>query len=253
MISPHSLAVVILAAGAGTRMRSTLPKPLHELGGRPLVAYALRAAEQLDADTTVIVVGHRADDVRRALGDAYTYATQVPQQGTAHAVEVALPHIPNDVAMLLVLFSDTPLVTDETLRLLLATHRTQQAKVTLLTARVADPAAYGRIIRDSAGRVVAIVEAQMATAEQMRVMRSTAASAASMPHGSARCCRASRQTRSASGISRISLRWRSATPTGGAAWPVAAITTSETEAMGINDRVQLAEAEAALRRAHCSD
>src|SRR6185437_12165703 len=87
---PHdpALAVVILAAGAGTRMKSTLPKSLHELGGRPLVGYALRAAAHLGAGTTVIVVGHRADEVRAALGDGHRYAVQEPQEGTAHAVEV---------------------------------------------------------------------------------------------------------------------------------------------------------------------
>src|SRR5205085_4705855 len=142
-------AVVILAAGVGTRMRSMLPKPLHELGGRPLVAYALRAAASLGAVATVIVVGHRADEVQARLGDAYTYALQSPQQGTAHAVEVALPHIPEDIQTVLVLFSDTPLLTDETLRALLRTHAERQAKVTLLTARVADAAQYGRIVRDA--------------------------------------------------------------------------------------------------------
>ncbi len=246
--SPASLTVVILAAGAGTRMRSLLPKPLHELGGRPLVAYALRAAEQLQADATVIVVGHRADDVRSALGGAYTYATQIPQQGTAHAVEVALPHIPVDSATVLVLFSDTPLLTDETLRLLLDTHRAHQAKVTLLTARVADPAAYGRIMRDSAGRVVAIVEARMATAEQMCVDEvnsgvccfDAAWLRAMLPHVES----------NASGERYLTdlVAMALGDTASGAAWPVAAITTAETEAMGINDRVQLAEAEAALRQ-----
>src|SRR5947209_5630949 len=147
-----SLAVVILAAGAGTRMRSRLPKPLHELGGRPLVAYALRAAGDLGAAATVIVVGHRADEVRAALGDGHTFALQEPQLGTAHAVEVAMPHIPDDIETVLVLFSDTPLLTYETLSALLATHAAQRATVTLLAARVADVAQYGRIIRDAAGR-----------------------------------------------------------------------------------------------------
>ncbi len=103
-IEPHdpSLAVVILAAGVGTRMRSALPKPLHELGGRPLVGYAIRAAANLGAGTTVIVVGHRADEVRAALGDGYSYALQEPQRGTAHAVEVAVPHIPEDATTVLV-------------------------------------------------------------------------------------------------------------------------------------------------------
>jgi len=246
--SAPSLAVVILAAGAGTRMRSTLPKPLHELGGRPLVAYALRAAEALHADTTVIVVGHHADDVIGALGDAYLFATQIPQRGTAHAVEVALPHIPIDASTVLVLFSDTPLVRDETLRSLLDMHYARHAKVTLLTACVGDPAAYGRIVRDDAGRVVEIVEARMATPEQLKMTEIN----------SGVCCfdaawlRAMlpRVKENASGerylTDLVAMALHEADGEG--VWPVAAITTTETEAMGINDCVQLAEAEEALRQ-----
>jgi bifunctional UDP-N-acetylglucosamine pyrophosphorylase/glucosamine-1-phosphate N-acetyltransferase len=245
--SVTSLAVVILAAGAGTRMRSALPKPLHALGGRPLIAYALQAAARLHVGSTVIVVGHGADEVRRALGDTFTYATQIPQQGTAHAVEVALPHIPQDVTTTLVLFSDTPLLTDETLHALLATHHAQRAKMTLLTAQVADPAAYGRIIRDGAGRVEAIVEARMATAEQRRVDEinsgvccfQTAWLRAMLP----------RVEENASGerylTDLVAMALREAER--GGIWPVAAITTTEREAMGINDRAQLAEAETILR------
>lgn len=246
---PHdpSLAVVILAAGAGTRMHSATPKPLHELGGRPLVAYALRAAAGLGASTTVVVVGHRADEVRAALGDAPVYAVQEPQQGTAHAVEIALPHIPADVRTILVLFSDTPLLTDETLSSLLATHAAARATVTLLTARLTDPAQYGRIIRDRAGRVIAIVEAKLATPDELRVEEIN----------SGVCCfdagwlRAMlpRVERNASGerylTDLVAMALRGANDAG--PWPVAAVTTSAIEAMGINDRVQLAAAEAALR------
>ncbi len=246
--SKASLAVVILAAGAGTRMRSLLPKPLHELGGRPLIGYALRAAAALRADTTVIVVGHRADELRSVLGDGHLFATQVPQQGTAHAVEVALPHIPDAVATVLVLFSDTPLLSEGTLTALLELHHMQRAKVTLLTACVADPAAYGRIIRDDSGRVVAIVEARMATAEQLR----------GDEINSGVCCfdaawlRAMlpRVEENASGerylTDLVAMALHAADGDGD--YPVAAIATSETEAMGINDRVQLAEAETVLRQ-----
>jgi bifunctional UDP-N-acetylglucosamine pyrophosphorylase/glucosamine-1-phosphate N-acetyltransferase len=242
-----ALAVVILAAGAGTRMKSTLPKPLHELGGRPLVGYALRTAAHLGASTTVIVVGHRAAEVRAALGYDQVYALQEPQQGTAHAVEVALPHIPTDAATVLVLYSDTPLLTDETLASLLAAHTDQSAKVTLLTARVADAAQYGRIIRDGAGRVTAIVEAKAATADELRVdeinsgvccfdaawLRATLPRVEQNPSGE----------RYLTDLVAMALREARETTR----WPVAAVMTSETEAMGVNDRAQLAEAEAALR------
>src|SRR4051812_38846778 len=101
---PPSLAVIVLAAGAGTRMHSALPKPLHPLGGRPLVMHPLRAAAALHARSMVVVVGHQADVVRHALGEGYCYAEQAPQRGTAHAVEVALPHILEDVDVIFVLF-----------------------------------------------------------------------------------------------------------------------------------------------------
>lgn len=241
------LAVVILAAGAGTRMRSALPKPLHELGGRPLVGYALRAAADLDAATTVIVVGHRAEEMRAALGDSYAYALQSPQHGTAHAVEVALPHIPDDARTVLVLFSDTPLLSLDTLTALLTTHAERGAVVTLLTARVADAAQYGRIIRDDDGRVTEIVEAKLATPTQLRVNEIN----------SGVCCFDARWLReflptvttNSSGerfltdLVAIALDQRGVSDD----WPIAAVTTTEIEAMGVNDRAQLAEAEAALR------
>ncbi|MDQ6834017.1 MAG: bifunctional UDP-N-acetylglucosamine diphosphorylase/glucosamine-1-phosphate N-acetyltransferase GlmU, partial [Chloroflexota bacterium] len=246
--SVPSLAVVILAAGAGTRMQSTLPKPLHTLGGRPLVTYALRAAKALHADSIVVVVGHRADAVMGALGDEYLFATQVPQRGTAHAVEVALPHIPTDASTVLVLFSDTPLVRDETLLSLLSMHHTRHAKVTLLTACVSDPAAYGRIMRDNAGRVVEIIEARMATSEQLKRTEIN----------SGVCCfdaawlRAMlpRVEENASGERYLTdlVAMALHETEDDDVWPVAAIATTETEAMGINDRVQLAEAETALRQ-----
>ena len=242
-----SLAVIVLAAGAGTRMRSATPKPLHELGGRPLVGYALRAAAALGAATTVVVVGHGADEVKARLGDSYAYALQMPQQGTAHAVEVAMPQIPANVTTVLVLYSDTPLFTVETLATLLATHAAQRATLTILTAHVADPAQYGRIMRDAHGRVTAIVEAKAATAAQLHVDEIN----------SGVCCFDARWLRAmlphvelnAAGerylTDLVALALRDAT--GGSPWPVATAMTTEVEAMGVNDRVQLAQAEAALR------
>ncbi|MCA1669172.1 MAG: bifunctional UDP-N-acetylglucosamine diphosphorylase/glucosamine-1-phosphate N-acetyltransferase GlmU [Thermomicrobia bacterium] len=246
--SAASLAVVILAAGAGTRMRSTLPKPLHALGGRPLIAYSLRIADRLRARTTVIVVGHRADDLRAALGNSHTFATQIPQHGTAHAVEVALPMIPYEIATVLVLFSDTPLLRDETVRSLLDTHHERRAKVTLLTARVTDPAAYGRIVRDSAGRVVAIVEARMATPEQLRsdeINSGVCCFDAAWLRAMLPCVETNTSgERYLTDLVAMALREVGADDP----WPLAAVTTTESEAMGINDRVQLAEAEAVVRQ-----
>lgn len=243
---PPSLAVIVLAAGAGTRMRSALPKPLHLLGGRPLVMYPLRAAAALDAQSIVVVIGHQADEVRRALGEGYCFAEQVPQLGTAHAVEMALPQIPDDRAIVFVMFSDTPLIRAETLAEMVRTHTEQGALVTILTTRLADPAEYGRIVRDEAGRVRAIVEFKQATAAQKAINEIN----------SGVCCFAGRWLRAT--LPRVQTN-----PTGekyltdlvalaleesrGDHWPVATVIVDEIEAMGINDRVQLAQAEAALR------
>lgn len=242
-----SLAVVILAAGVGTRMRSRLPKPLHELGGRPLIAYALRTAGELGAAVTLIVVGHRAEEVRSALGDGYVFALQEPQLGTAHAVEVAMPHIPDAVSTVLVLFSDTPLLTRETLGSLLVTHLEQRARVTLLTAHVANPAQYGRIIRDQAGRVIGIVEAKMATPAQLCVDEINSGvccfDAAWLRANLSRVEQNAVGERYLTDLVELALHEESDPD----CWPVAVVTTGEIEAMGINDRVQLAQAEAALR------
>lgn len=243
-----SLAAVVLAAGMGTRMRSKLPKMLHAVGGRPMVTHALRAAENLNPRAVIVVVGHAAAQVRAALGDGYTYAVQEPQRGTGHAVLCALPHIPRDVDAVLVLFSDTPLLVPETVRALVETHAASRARVTLLTAVAADPAAYGRIVRDGRGRVTAIVEAKVATAAQHAITEINSGVACF----DAAFLRDALPALPPSPTGEIYLTDLVArafdVPTADDRWPIATAVTTEEEAMGINDRVQLAEAEAVLRR-----
>jgi len=248
-----SLAAVVLAAGMGTRMRSKLPKMLHPVGGRPMVAHALRVAESLSPRVVVIVVGHAADQVRAALGPSYAYAMQESQLGTGHAVLQALPYIPADVETVLVLFSDTPLLSADTVRALVERHAASRARVTLLTAIAADPAAYGRIIRDNRnergqGRVTEIVEAKQATAAQWAITEINSGVACF----DAAFLREALPALPPSPSGEIYLTDLVArafdVPTDDDRWPVAALVTDAEEAMGINDRAQLAEAEAALRR-----
>ena len=152
----------MLAAGLGTRMKSTRAKVLHELGGLPLIRHALAALEPLDPDRVVVVVGHQADAVRQAAEGAglrgLTTALQAEQRGTGHAVRCAAPALEGFDGDVLVLYGDAPLVRTATLRLLLETHRVENADVSLLTMRFRDPKGYGRIVRGPDGRVRRIVE-----------------------------------------------------------------------------------------------
>jgi bifunctional UDP-N-acetylglucosamine pyrophosphorylase/glucosamine-1-phosphate N-acetyltransferase len=150
-----SLEIIVLAAGQGKRMHSALPKVLHALAGRPLLAHVLDAARALKPRKIVVVQGHGGDVVRAAFPDpAIEWVTQAQQLGTGHAVQQALPQISAD-AEVLILYGDVPLVRAETLkRLLDASNR----GVAVLTAEVANPTGYGRIVRASAGRVSRIVE-----------------------------------------------------------------------------------------------
>jgi bifunctional UDP-N-acetylglucosamine pyrophosphorylase/glucosamine-1-phosphate N-acetyltransferase len=155
-------AAIVLAAGKGTRMGSDLPKVLHAAAGGPMVRHVVAALRGVAASPIVLVVGHGADLVREAFaGEAdLRFAMQAEQLGTGHAVQcgvAALADADPD-RTILVLCGDGPLVQASTLRTLLAAHADAGAAATLATSRVADPAGYGRIARDAAGRFRAIVE-----------------------------------------------------------------------------------------------
>jgi len=156
----------VLAAGLGTRMRSTRAKVLHELGGRPLVRYPLAALGPLGPTRVVVVVGHQADLVRAAVlasGLPVETVLQAEQRGTGHAVQCAVPALGDFDGDVLLVYGDVPLVTTATLERLRDTHRAAKADLTLLTMRLVDPAGYGRILRDADGRVCGIVEHRDAT------------------------------------------------------------------------------------------
>ncbi|HYC44557.1 MAG TPA: bifunctional UDP-N-acetylglucosamine diphosphorylase/glucosamine-1-phosphate N-acetyltransferase GlmU [Burkholderiales bacterium] len=161
-----SLNIVILAAGLGKRMRSRLPKVLHTLAGRPLIAHVVETARKLQPRCIVIVYGHGGEQVRDALAGAdLRFARQEPQLGTGHALLQALPAL-TDAPTTLVLYGDVPLIGEDTLKLLLAAGRDGAA---ILTAELEDPTGYGRIIRGAHGLVTAIVEEKDASAEQRKV------------------------------------------------------------------------------------
>ncbi|NTV66115.1 MAG: NTP transferase domain-containing protein [Chlorobaculum sp.] len=163
-----SLAIVIMAAGKGTRMQSDLPKVLHEANGKPLVAYVIEKSQALDPEKIVLIVGHQADLVRQATASfPVEYALQQPQLGTGHAVMQSEPFLKEFEGEVIILSGDAPLFTARTLRELIGFHRSRQAVATVLTAEMEDPAGYGRIIRNGGGEeVLKIVEHKDATEEE---------------------------------------------------------------------------------------
>ncbi|MFC8241343.1 bifunctional UDP-N-acetylglucosamine diphosphorylase/glucosamine-1-phosphate N-acetyltransferase GlmU [Streptomyces chartreusis] len=167
-------AVVVLAAGEGTRMKSATPKVLHEICGRSLVGHVLAAARELDPENLVVVVGHAREQVVAHLGEidpGVRTAVQAEQNGTGHAVRMALEELGGGVdGTVVVVCGDTPLLTGETLTALAATHSGDGNAVTVLTAEVPDATGYGRIVRDGAsGAVTAIVEHKDATESQRAI------------------------------------------------------------------------------------
>ncbi|MFC4138896.1 MULTISPECIES: bifunctional UDP-N-acetylglucosamine diphosphorylase/glucosamine-1-phosphate N-acetyltransferase GlmU [unclassified Microbacterium] len=172
-MTQNNLAIVVLAAGQGTRMKSKRPKVLHEIGGRPLVGHVLTQAAALDASYVEVVVRHERDQVVSALSAQYPGAVIVDQDeipGTGRAVQVALDALPADFdGDVLVLSGDVPLLEADTLRALIDGHRAASAAATLLSAVLDDPTGYGRIIRDTAGGVQRIVEQKDADAAEAAV------------------------------------------------------------------------------------
>ncbi len=164
------LNIVILAAGLGKRMQSDLPKVLHPLAGKPMLAHVLDNAGGLSPDRIIVVVGHGADRVREAFADRkdIEFALQSPQHGTGHAVQQAVPLLLEDGNddVTLVLYGDVPLVQTDTLSALLAARA---GGMSVLTEKLDDPSGYGRIVRNAQGEVVRIVEHKDATPDEQRI------------------------------------------------------------------------------------
>jgi bifunctional UDP-N-acetylglucosamine pyrophosphorylase/glucosamine-1-phosphate N-acetyltransferase len=242
----QGLTVVVLAAGEGKRFRSALPKPLHPVAGRPLLWHVLAAAAPLKADRTVVVVGNGADRVTAAvegfdLGPV-DFAVQADQRGTGDALAAAVGLLDGD-GDVLVLSGDTPLVSTALLEGLLDAHRSARATATLLTCTLEDPTGYGRILRDAGGAVTGMVEERDATPAQRR-----------LPEVGAGMYVLRRPA--LDGLAEL----RPDNDQGEYYLPdlvplvlagggrVATLEGPAAEARGVNDRVELAEAEAVLRR-----
>jgi bifunctional UDP-N-acetylglucosamine pyrophosphorylase/glucosamine-1-phosphate N-acetyltransferase len=249
MSAGSPLAVVIIAAGQGTRMRSSLAKVLHPLAGRPLIGHVLALAHALAPQALLVVVGHQAEAVR-AVCEPYgaTCVRQEPQLGTGHAVAQTAPWLGDFTGDVLILYGDVPLLCPATARRLWDEHRRQQAAVTVLTARLPDPTGYGRIVRDSYGHLLRIVEERDATATER---------AGHEINSGIYCVQASFLFAALQRIGRANAQGEQyltdiVAVAVAAQQVVASVTISEaTEVLGVNTRVDLAHLEAIVRRQTC--
>lgn len=165
-----ALATVIMAAGKGTRMKSDLPKVLHKINNRPLVHYVIDLALNLHSEKTVLIIGHEKEMVKEACEALdVEFASQDQQLGTGHAVQMTAPQLKDYDGDILVLSGDVPLLTRETLQLLIDNHRKSAATATLLTSELDDPTGYGRVLRDGNGFVEKIVEHKDANEEELAI------------------------------------------------------------------------------------
>jgi bifunctional UDP-N-acetylglucosamine pyrophosphorylase / glucosamine-1-phosphate N-acetyltransferase len=158
---------VILAAGHGVRMNSSTPKVLHKLAGKPLIQYALQTAAGVSDELPVVVVGHGAEAVRQEVGQAARFAIQEQQLGTAHALQSAESLLQDSADLVLVTTADMPLFRPETLRRIVDLQRNNPGPMSMLTAVANDPRGFGRVVRSANGKVLGVVEEAQATPEQL--------------------------------------------------------------------------------------
>jgi len=166
------MKAVVLAAGKGKRLQSeklSLPKVLRNACGKALISYVLENIKFIRQEDTCIVVGYKKEMVREAVGGEYVYVNQDEQLGTGHAVMMAEPYLKDYDGDVLVLYGDMPLIREETYKKIIEVHAKENADCTILTAVVENPPDYGRIIRDSDGRVISIVEKKDCTPEQLKI------------------------------------------------------------------------------------
>jgi bifunctional UDP-N-acetylglucosamine pyrophosphorylase/glucosamine-1-phosphate N-acetyltransferase len=236
-------AVVVLAAGEGTRMKSRAqPKVLHGFAGRSMLGHVLAAAAPLGAARTVVVVGHRRDEVVAHLAEIAPAAepvVQAEQHGTGHAVRLALEAVPADAAgTVVVLPGDAPLLTDSALARLVAAHEGSAAAATLLTSVLPDPTGYGRVIRDADGTVTRVVEHKDASTDELLVAE-VATSVYAFDHALLRDAVTRLSTDNAQGEEYLP---DAIGILAAAGQRIGAVIAPAEETAGVNDRVQLAAA-----------
>jgi bifunctional UDP-N-acetylglucosamine pyrophosphorylase/glucosamine-1-phosphate N-acetyltransferase len=252
MADASSFVAIVLAAGQGKRMKSALPKVLHPLLGRPMLAYPVQAALDAGAERVVVVVGHGRERVQAELAQRFgarvTSAVQAEQRGTGDAARCGAEAVPDYAGRLLVLYGDAALITAAPLRALLARAQASQGPLALLTATLPDAAAYGRILRDAQGRVTAIREHKDCSAQE-RALREFNPGVYAIAAPFFRSAVARLGTGNAQGELYLTDLVALAADAGGAAdvpWDAA-------ELEGVNDRAELAARERALRLRLCHE
>ena len=167
----NNIAVVILAAGMGTRMKSNKAKVLHEIQGRPMILYVVETARKIAGDDVIVVVGNQAQQVRTIVSDTaeLLFAYQEQQLGTAHAVQCAVPQIPEHCDHVIILCGDVPLIQPATISGLVADHLNARRDISLLAVELNNPFGYGRILLDDNRQITAIIEEADANPDQKKI------------------------------------------------------------------------------------
>ena len=241
----QEMVAVILAAGKGTRMKSKLPKVLHRVGGKPMLRHVTEVARAIGSYRTVVVVGFEGERVMQEMGAGLEYAVQADQLGTGHAVMQTKSLLKDYSGTLLLLCGDTPLLTQATLKKLCDAHRESSAAATVLTACLDNPSGYGRIIRDGSGSVTGIVEQKDASVVELGISEINTgiycfeAKPLFAALDGLTCDNAQKEYYLTDVLAILAHSGQK----------VGAMQTADfQETLGINSRVQLAEAEAILRR-----
>ena len=249
MTTSRPSAVIILAAGEGKRMKSDLPKVLQPLAGKPLLRHVIDTAATLQPQALHLVYGHGGEQVRSTLGGElaaaaprHSWVLQAEQKGTGHALQQALPQLQDD-ELVLVLYGDVPLIGSATLRALLALAGPDT--LALLTVMLDDPTGYGRIVRDAGGRVRRIVEQKDASAAELQ-LREANTGVMAVPVRHLRRWLGKLGNANAQGEYYLTDIIAMAVEDGIGVAPLPAPTA--TEVLGVNDKLQLAELEAEVRR-----
>lgn len=240
----NKVAALVLAAGKGTRMKSRLPKVLHKVGGKAMVERVLDTVTAVGVDRSVVIVGFGGEEVRAYLGDRCEYVTQAEQKGTGHAVREAKLVLGDFDGTIVLMCGDTPLVTEDTIKALLNEHAATGAAATVLTAHMENPTGYGRIIRDEEGKVLRIVEQKDGTPDELAVQEINTGMYA-FDSQKLWPCLAQLSDDNAQGELYITDVVGILVNAGERV--SAYMTMDEDESLGVNSRVQLAEAERILR------